>query len=150
MLRLTCWCLLHPEAWRALLTESPHCLFLGSSGIACMCAQSCLTLCDPTDCSCQAPLSVEFSRQEYRSALPFPTPGHLPDPEIEPATLVSPALAGGFFTTGPPGSSDRKEAKQSLCDVSAYLASITPSYKVLLFSVSIHMESCPISHFSHV
>ena len=82
--------------------------------------------------------------------MPFPTPGHLPDPEIEPATLVSPALAGGFFTTGPPGSSDRKEAKQSLCDVSAYLASITPSYKVLLFSVSIHMESCPISHFSHV
>ena len=121
MLRLTCWCLLHPEAWRALLTESPHRLFLGSSRIACMHAQSCLTLCD---LSCQAPRSVEFSRQEYRSALPFPTPGDLPDPEIEPASLVSPALAGGFFTTEPPGSSGTKEAKQPLCDVSTYLASI--------------------------
>ena len=50
--------------------------------------------------ACQAPLSVEFSRQEYYSGLPFPLPGSLPDPEIEPA---SPALAGGFFTTEPPG-----------------------------------------------
>ena len=44
----------------------------------------------------QAPLSMGFSRQEYWSGLPFPPPGHLPDPEIEPA---SPALAGRFFTT---------------------------------------------------
>ena len=47
----------------------------------------------------QAPLSVEFSRQEYWSALPFPTPGNLPNPEIKPTYLESPALAGGFFTT---------------------------------------------------
>ena len=47
----------------------------------------------------QAPLSVGFSRQEYWSGLPFPTPGDLPDPGIESASLVSPALAGGFFTT---------------------------------------------------
>ena len=40
-----------------------------------------------------------FSRQEYWNGLPFPTPGDLPDPGIEPATLVSPALAGKFFTT---------------------------------------------------
>ena len=44
----------------------------------------------------QAPLSMGFSRQEYWSALPGPPPGDLPDPGIEP---VSPALAGGFFTT---------------------------------------------------
>ena len=47
----------------------------------------------------QAPLSMEFSRQEYWSGLPFPTPGDLPSPGIEPVSLESPALAGGFFTT---------------------------------------------------
>ena len=44
----------------------------------------------------QAPLSMGFSRQEYWSGLPFPSPGDLPDPGIEP---VYPALVGGFFTT---------------------------------------------------
>ena len=47
----------------------------------------------------QAPLSMGFSRQEYRSGLPFPSPGDLPDPGIEPTSLISPALGGGFFTT---------------------------------------------------
>ncbi|ELR46456.1 hypothetical protein M91_05097, partial [Bos mutus] len=47
----------------------------------------------------QAPLSMEFSRQEYWSGLPFPPPGDLPNPGIEPMSLVSPALASGFFTT---------------------------------------------------
>ena len=42
---------------------------------------------------------MEFSRQEYWSGLPFPSPGDLPDPGIETASLVSPALAGRFFTT---------------------------------------------------
>jgi len=40
-----------------------------------------------------------LSRQEYWSGLPFPPPGDLPDPGIQPASLASPALAGGFFTT---------------------------------------------------
>ena len=44
----------------------------------------------------QAPLFVEFPRQEYWSGFPFPSPGDLLDPGTEPA---SPALAGGFFTT---------------------------------------------------
>ena len=47
------------------------------------------------DCS-QVPLSVRFPRQEYWSGLPFPPPGHLPDPGIEP---TAPVLAGRFFTT---------------------------------------------------
>ena len=47
----------------------------------------------------QAPLSLGFSQQEYWSGLPFPTSGDLPDPRIEPVSLTSPALAGGFFTT---------------------------------------------------
>ena len=53
----------------------------------------------------QTSLSMEFSRQEYWSGLPFLSPGDLPDPGTEPASPVSPALAGGFFffTTVPPG-----------------------------------------------
>ena len=46
----------------------------------------------------QAPLSMGFSRQEYLSGLPCPTPGHLPDTGIEPESLRSPSLAGGFLT----------------------------------------------------
>ena len=42
---------------------------------------------------------MEFSSQGYWSGVLFPTPGDLPYPEIEPASLVSPALAGGFVTT---------------------------------------------------
>ena len=49
--------------------------------------QSCLTLFDPTDyVAYQASLSMEFSRQEYWSGLPFPSPGDLPDPGIEPGS----------------------------------------------------------------
>ena len=71
----------------------------------CLVAQSFPTLCNPMDCTqphatCQAPLSTGFSRQEYRSGLPFPSPGDLPDPVIKPGSL---ALAGRFFTTEPPG-----------------------------------------------
>ena len=51
----------------------------------------------------QVPLSVEFSRQEFWSGLPFPTPGHLPDPGIELTSLVHASLRGGFFTTVPHG-----------------------------------------------
>ena len=47
----------------------------------------------------QIPLSMGFSRQKYRSVLPFPSPGVFPDPGIEPTSLTPPALAGGFFTT---------------------------------------------------
>ena len=54
----------------------------------------------PRTAAHQAPLSMEFSRQEYWSGLPFPTPGDFPDLEIE---LKSPALSGRFFTTEPPG-----------------------------------------------
>jgi len=47
----------------------------------------------------KAPLSIGFSRPEYWSGLPHPPPGDLPNPEIKPASLVSPPLAGRFFTT---------------------------------------------------
>ena len=48
----------------------------------------------------QTPLSMGFSRQGYWSGWPCPSPGDLPNPGIEPVSLASPALAGGFFTTG--------------------------------------------------
>ena len=47
----------------------------------------------------QAPLSTEFSRQEYQSGLPYLPPGDLPNPGIKPISLMSPELADGFFTT---------------------------------------------------
>ena len=57
----------------------------------CMCAQLCLTFCDPWTIAHKAPLSTEFSRQEYLSGLPFSTPGDLPNPGIETESLASPA-----------------------------------------------------------
>ena len=73
--------------------------------IECLCAESlsCIWVCDPTEAACQAPLSMAFSRQEYWSGSPRPSPRDLPDPGVEPAFLKSPALSGGFFTTRPPG-----------------------------------------------
>ena len=64
----------------------------------CLVAKLCPTLCNPMDC--QAPLSMRFPRQDYRSGLLFPSPGDLPNPGIEP---WSPALAGGLFSAEPPG-----------------------------------------------
>ena len=51
----------------------------------------------------QVPLSMGFSREEDWSELPFPPPGYLPNSGNDPVSLASPALAGGFFTTEPPG-----------------------------------------------
>ena len=48
----------------------------------------------------QAPLSIGFPSQEYRSGFPFLSPGDLPNPGVEP---MSPTLAGEFFTAEPPG-----------------------------------------------
>ena len=70
----------------------------GDPGVRTELLQSQSTLCCPTDCSPQAPLSTEFSRQEYWRGLPFPSPGDLSNPGIEPVSLTSPALAGGFLT----------------------------------------------------
>ena len=58
------------------------------------CAHSCPThLVTPWTVACHVSLSMEFSRQEYWTGLPFPTPGDLPDPGIKPVSLASPALA---------------------------------------------------------
>ena len=52
----------------------------------------------PRTVGCQAPLSIRFSRQEHWSGLPCPPPGDLSHPGIKPTSLMSPALASGFFT----------------------------------------------------
>ena len=62
-------------------------------------------LATPCTLTHQVPLSMGFSRQQYWSGLPCPPPRDLPDPGIKPASLISPALAGVFFTTEPPGKS---------------------------------------------
>ena len=62
-------------------------------------AQKCPALCNPMDCSPQAPLSMEFSRQKYWSGYPFPSSRDLPDPGIKPG---SPALQAGSLPSEPP------------------------------------------------
>ena len=69
----------------------------------CLCSVVQATLVTPWTVACQGPLSMGSPRQEHWSVLPFPSPRDLPNPGIEPAFLVSPALAGRFFTTVPPG-----------------------------------------------
>ena len=65
--------------------------------------QSCETLCNPMDCSPPgSSTSMEFSRQESRNVLPFPSPGDLPDPGIEPR---SPTLQADSLLAEPPGKS---------------------------------------------
>jgi hypothetical protein len=76
-------------------------------GVKLSCAkslQSYSTLATPGTVDRQAPLSMTFPmRQEYWSGLPFALPGDLPNPGIRPVSVTSPASAGGFFTTEPPG-----------------------------------------------
>ena len=73
---------------------------------SCVCVLSHIAVSDsvtPRTVARQALLSLGFPGQEYWSGLPFPSPGDLPDPGIEPSSPASPALEGRFFTTEPPG-----------------------------------------------
>ena len=84
----------------------------------------------------QVPLSMGFSRQEYWSGLPFPPPGDLPHPGIEPMSLVSLALAGGFFTTVPQGFHRKPldpwtDGLWSLCSWSSWTEKLWASYSNL-------------------
>ena len=76
--------------------------FLGNlqvSVFVCSVAQSCLTLCNPMDCSPPGSSVCGILQARILEWQLFPSPGHLPDPGTEPRSLVSPVLAGGFFTT---------------------------------------------------
>ena len=67
----------------------------------CVCAQLCLALCNPMDCNTPGSSVMEFSRREYGSGLPFPTPGDLPNQGSKFKSLTSPELAGRLFTSVP-------------------------------------------------
>ena len=67
------------------------------------CAQSCLTPCNPMDCSPPGSCVQGISQARYWSELPFPILGELPKPGTEPISLASSALAGRIFTTESPG-----------------------------------------------
>ena len=85
--------------WKIPWTEEP-------GGLQSMCFQSLSHVqlfATPWTVASQVLLSREFSRQEHWSGLPFPTPGDLTDRGIKPESLSSPALAGRFFATVPPG-----------------------------------------------
>ena len=84
-------------------------VFISLINIECVCVCVCVCVLSrvqlfttPWTAAYQDALSMEFSRQEYWSGLPFPTPGNLSDPGIKPTSLRSPELADRFFTTVPP------------------------------------------------
>ena len=89
-----------PLSWRQFLIVNLFSCF-------CICMHVCVPNCFSRvwlfvtlwTTACQNPLSMGFFRQEYWSGLPCPPPGDLPDPGIEPVSLMSPALAGRFLTT---------------------------------------------------
>ena len=72
---------------------------------ACSVAQSCPTLCNPMDCSPPGSSVHGILQARILEKFTCPPPGYLPNPEIQPRSPVSPALAGRFFTTEPPGKS---------------------------------------------
>ena len=104
----------------------------------CVCSvtPSYLSLCNSLDCSPQASVSMEFSRQEYWSKLPFPSPGDLPNPRIEPASQVSPALTTVFFTTVPPRKPSLPHRPQHFPSSSPALLQKTIFYPSSLFLIS--------------
>ena len=93
-------------------------------------------LCDPRDSSRQYPLSMTCFRQEYWSGLPFPPLRDLPDPGIEAASLASPTLAGGFFTTGPP----EKPTIFNRCGNNKLLIWFLILKKIIVFCFYLHLQ----------
>ena len=89
-----------PLSPQASIQSPKQFLSLYNSLNCCWSSKLCPILVTPQTVACQAPLSMGFPKQEYWSGLPFPFSEDHPDPGIEPA---SPALAGGFFITEPPG-----------------------------------------------
>ena len=76
--------------------------------------QSCLTLCDSMGCSPPGSSIRGIPRREYRTGVPCLPPGGLPHPGVEPTSLLSLALAGGFFITKPPGKPESSPWSQYL------------------------------------
>ena len=98
----------------------------------------------PWAAACQAPLSMEFSRQEYWSGLPFPSPGDLPNQGIKPMASASSALAGRFFSTEPPGNSKATwvswKSKKTIfsCPEHSKIVTEYASYQLIASELQIH------------
>ena len=101
--------------WRGWDKLRVHAFILSHSSSVCI-------LMIPWTVAFQVPLSMGFSRQEYWSGLPCPPPGDLPNPGIEPTSLIPLALAGKFFTIEPQGKSTiytyhcGSAGKESVCN----------------------------------
>ena len=96
----------------------------------------------------RAPLSMGFSREEYQSGLPSPLPGDLPDPGIE--SLMSPALAGRFFTTSAIWEAQEKSQNKSKKWQWLYMEIHACEHELdtTIFSFSSEYKSATISHTS--
>ena len=95
----------------------------------CICTkslQSCLALHNPMDCSLPSSSIHGFSSQEYWSGLPFPSPEELLSPGVQPVSLASPALAGGFFITSSTWEAPRKPHCCCCCVASVVSDSVRP------------------------
>ena len=96
-----------PQGWKYLLSgplqKYANCCYMLCCAVLCLVAQLCLTLCVFMDCTGFHCPWQEFSRQEYWSRLPCPSPGHLPNPGIE---LSSPTLQVDSLPSKPPEKSD--------------------------------------------
>ena len=115
------------------------CSFMFSIIHACMCVLSRVRLfMTPGTVAHQAFLSMGFSRQEYWSGLPFPSPGDLPNPGIKP---TSPALAGRFLTPVPPAK-PLVLFSRYLLESCRFLKSYLLQWLLQVFPVS---SSCPLS-----
>ena len=108
-------------------------------------AQLCPTLCDPQDPL--APPFTGFPRQEYWSGLPFPSPGDLPDPGIEPASPVSPVLQANssHCTTWEAGFHERAAEKLTLYSRKPTLPPPAPGPWVALVSYWVKSQQSPVS-----
>ena len=113
---------LHAASSRPAGHTPPHCDY-EMAGHVCACTRSVASdSATPWAAARQAPLSSEFTKQEYWSGLPFPASGDLPDPGIEPASPVAPvapALAGEFVTSEPLG---KPEMARVTCKSSIFLS----------------------------
>ena len=120
------------------------------TGCVCVCVCVCVCACalsrvqpfvTPRTVTHQASLSMGFPRQESWSGLPFPTPGNLPNPGMEPR---SPALAGGFSATEPPGKPKFTRGHQ--CTLPDHPPSPSPTASNV-HSLCLRVYSCPANSF---
>ena len=126
--RMSTWNVYSAAAWKSVIVS-----------IWLMCAQllsHVWLFVTPWTVACPVALSMESSRQEFWSELPFPTPGDLLSPETETAFLLSPALAGGFFATVPPG-------KSSLVD---QFSSVAESCPTICNPIDCSTTGLPVHH----